>query len=167
MGPYHIKSKVTKIRNLLIQESIDLNSNLIVCTGLETTTVIPCHATNKLIFCICMIGVYQHCVSNLARPHFLQQHITHCTHPTASFNMAHRKKTNDYDSATYATLFFVLASPAFLSFFPIRSFFILASSGVSLSLPLSLAMRATSLSSSGDLAPHTLRTLRKANLADA
>ena len=43
-------------------------------------------------------------MSNLARPHFLQQqHITHCTHPTASFNMANRNKTNDYDSATHAT----------------------------------------------------------------
>ena len=73
--------------------------------------------------------------------------------------------------ALVGRIFLVLDSGVaslFLSFLlTLLSFFFLASSGASLSLPLSLAMRATSLSSSGDLAPHTLGTLRKANLADA
>ena len=67
----------------------------------KATSVNPCHVTNKPIFCISMMSVYQHCVRNLTQPHFITT--THCTHPTASFYMANRNKTNDYDTATHAT----------------------------------------------------------------
>ena len=57
MGPYHIKSYVTKIRNLLIQESIDLNSNLMRLRESRNSVFSTCNLVTETELQLLFIGM--------------------------------------------------------------------------------------------------------------